>query len=96
MHRTLSSACSLLICILALFAGFNVERVASSALTTTISAHDRSCFYAWVDKVGEKVGFYFAVGPASCIITLSYIRLTAVRIPTGSIRRFIRRGLGGH
>lgn len=31
-------------------------------MTTTISAHDRSCFYAWVDKVGEKVGFYFAVG----------------------------------
>lgn len=33
----------------------------ASALTTTISAHERSCFYAWVDKEGEKVGFYFAV-----------------------------------
>jgi len=36
-------------------------QVAASALTTTISAHERSCFYAWVDKAGEKVGFYFAV-----------------------------------
>lgn len=39
----------------------------ASALTTTISAHERSCFYAWVDKEGEKVGFYFAVRPfAGC------------------------------
>ncbi|GAA5902164.1 hypothetical protein JCM6882_006718 [Rhodosporidiobolus microsporus] len=32
-----------------------------SALTTTIGANERTCFYALVDKVGEKVGFYFAV-----------------------------------
>lgn len=75
MHRTLSSACSLLICILALFAGFNVERVASSALTTTISAHDRSCFYAWVDEVGEKVGFYFAV---SCLLSFLCVLLQSM------------------
>ncbi|GAA5994716.1 emp24/gp25L/p24 family protein [Rhodotorula paludigena] len=36
-------------------------RVAASALTTTINANERTCFYAAVDKVGEKVGFYFAV-----------------------------------
>lgn len=42
----------------ALLAPANVR---GSALTTTISAHERSCFYAWVDKAGEKVGFYFAV-----------------------------------
>ncbi|KAH8920340.1 hypothetical protein BT69DRAFT_1336552 [Atractiella rhizophila] len=35
--------------------------VDASALTTTIPAHERTCFYAWVDKPGEKVGFYFAV-----------------------------------
>ncbi|BGP12910.1 hypothetical protein JCM10213_004329 [Rhodosporidiobolus nylandii] len=36
-------------------------RAAGSALTTTINANERSCFYAAVDKAGEKVGFYFAV-----------------------------------
>lgn len=30
-------------------------QVSASALTTTIPAHDRSCFYAAVDKPGEKV-----------------------------------------
>lgn len=30
-------------------------RVAGSALTTTINANERTCFYAAVDKVGEKV-----------------------------------------
>ncbi|EIM22857.1 hypothetical protein E3Q22_01747 [Wallemia mellicola] len=35
--------------------------VLSSALTTTIEAAERSCFYANVDKKGEKIGFYFAV-----------------------------------
>ncbi|TIA85155.1 hypothetical protein E3P99_04060 [Wallemia hederae] len=35
--------------------------VYSSALTTTIEAAERSCFYANVDKRGEKIGFYFAV-----------------------------------
>ncbi|UZJ53206.1 hypothetical protein CBS101457_002526 [Exobasidium rhododendri] len=32
-----------------------------AALTTQLRAQERSCFYAWVDKAGEKVGFYFAV-----------------------------------
>lgn len=38
-----------------------VNLVSSSALTTTIQANERTCFYAQVDKSGEKVGFYFAV-----------------------------------
>ncbi|CAK5278775.1 unnamed protein product [Mycena citricolor] len=33
----------------------------ASALTTAIAANERLCFYADVDKVGEKIGFYFAV-----------------------------------
>ncbi|KAG7096731.1 hypothetical protein E1B28_004144 [Marasmius oreades] len=32
-----------------------------SSLTTAISANERLCFYAEVDKAGEKIGFYFAV-----------------------------------
>ncbi|SJX64840.1 related to ERP2-p24 protein involved in membrane trafficking [Sporisorium reilianum f. sp. reilianum] len=35
--------------------------VHSAALTTLVEPHERSCFYAWVDAAGEKVGFYFAV-----------------------------------
>jgi len=33
----------------------------ASALTTAIGANERLCFYADVDKAGEKIGFYFAV-----------------------------------
>ncbi|KAE9390330.1 hypothetical protein BT96DRAFT_1024625 [Gymnopus androsaceus JB14] len=32
-----------------------------SALTTAIAANERLCFFADVDKAGEKIGFYFAV-----------------------------------
>ncbi|THU98533.1 hypothetical protein K435DRAFT_777416 [Dendrothele bispora CBS 962.96] len=35
--------------------------VRGSALTTAIAANERLCFYADVDKAGEKIGFYFAV-----------------------------------
>lgn len=35
--------------------------IEGAALTTSVDPHSRSCFYAWVDKSGEKVGFYFAV-----------------------------------
>ncbi|KZT01670.1 uncharacterized protein LAESUDRAFT_686321 [Laetiporus sulphureus 93-53] len=31
------------------------------ALTTAIGANERLCFYADVDKAGEKIGFYYAV-----------------------------------
>ncbi|GAA6035124.1 hypothetical protein JCM8097_006375 [Rhodosporidiobolus ruineniae] len=49
----------LLACLVALVA--LAPRALASALTTTINANERTCFYANVDKVGEKVGFYFAV-----------------------------------
>jgi hypothetical protein len=35
--------------------------VDATALTYKIDANEKGCFYAWVDKVGEKVAFYFAV-----------------------------------
>ncbi|SPC67755.1 related to ERP2 - p24 protein involved in membrane trafficking [Ustilago sp. UG-2017b] len=37
------------------------SQVSAAALTTLLEPHERSCFYAWVDAAGEKVGFYFAV-----------------------------------
>ncbi|KAF8907617.1 emp24/gp25L/p24 family/GOLD-domain-containing protein [Gymnopilus junonius] len=35
--------------------------VRASALTTAIAPNERVCFYADVDKAGEKIGFYYAV-----------------------------------
>jgi hypothetical protein len=35
--------------------------VEATALSYKIDANERACFYAWVDKVGEKIAFYFAV-----------------------------------
>ncbi|KAI6012241.1 emp24/gp25L/p24 family/GOLD-domain-containing protein [Pisolithus marmoratus] len=36
-------------------------RARASALTTSVAPNERLCFYADVDKAGEKIGFYFAV-----------------------------------
>ncbi|THH10908.1 hypothetical protein EW146_g8230 [Bondarzewia mesenterica] len=47
---------ALLLALLALAA-----TVDASALTTALAANERLCFYADVDKAGEKIGFYFAV-----------------------------------
>ncbi|KIM64491.1 hypothetical protein SCLCIDRAFT_1213315 [Scleroderma citrinum Foug A] len=38
-----------------------VGRTKAAALTTSIAPNERLCFYADVDKAGEKIGFYFAV-----------------------------------
>ncbi|WVR08080.1 hypothetical protein IAU60_005126 [Kwoniella sp. DSM 27419] len=35
--------------------------VGATALTAMLAANERSCYYADVDGVGEKIGFYFAV-----------------------------------
>ncbi|CAG8763463.1 5507_t:CDS:2, partial [Racocetra fulgida] len=32
-----------------------------TSLTYNVAAHERACFYAWADKPGEKIAFYFAV-----------------------------------
>jgi len=37
--------------------------VEATALTYKIDANEKACFYAWVDNVGEKLAFYFAVDP---------------------------------
>ena len=34
----------------------SVQHVKASALTTIIAANERICFYADVDKAGEKIG----------------------------------------
>jgi hypothetical protein len=55
------SILSTLICCLLCFFALLAPSVQAAALTTQLKPQERSCFYAWVDKAGEKVGFYFAV-----------------------------------
>ncbi|EJD50525.1 hypothetical protein AURDEDRAFT_143415 [Auricularia subglabra TFB-10046 SS5] len=38
-----------------------IARCRASALTAPLPANARQCYYADVDKVGEKIGFYYAV-----------------------------------
>ncbi|KAI8333224.1 emp24/gp25L/p24 family/GOLD-domain-containing protein [Blakeslea trispora] len=36
-------------------------QVSATALTYSLLANEKACFYIWNDKPGKKVGFYFAV-----------------------------------
>jgi hypothetical protein len=56
--RSFVASLSTLLAVLVLLSGTGVE---ATALTYKIDANERACFYAWVDKVGEKIAFYFAV-----------------------------------
>jgi len=42
-----------------LFSLGQIRPAEGSALTTTIPASDRTCFYAWVDTQGEKASVYY-------------------------------------
>jgi hypothetical protein len=42
---------------------FVPQKVGATALTYKLEANEKACFYAWVDKVNEKIAFYFAVNP---------------------------------
>ncbi|KAI0781556.1 emp24/gp25L/p24 family/GOLD-domain-containing protein [Irpex lacteus] len=53
------SLCALTLSVIVFFKTLAV--VHATALTTAIAANERLCFYADVDKAGEKLGFYFAV-----------------------------------
>ncbi|CAD6925692.1 unnamed protein product, partial [Tilletia controversa] len=44
---------------------FSPDRASAAALTTIVQPQEKVCYHAWVDKEGEKVGFYFAVQSAS-------------------------------
>jgi hypothetical protein len=39
--------------------------VHATALTYSVAAHERACFYTWTDVPKKKLGFYFAVRIAS-------------------------------
>jgi hypothetical protein len=46
-----------------LYAVLFIPGVQATTLTYKIEANEKACFYTWVDKVGEKIAFYFAVVP---------------------------------
>ena len=76
-----------------------VAPVRATALTTAIAANERLCFYADVDKAGEKLGVrssslctYPADPPSSS--TLLYVTkqvpsCTLHSLPSGAIRRVL-------
>lgn len=48
--------------------------VYGSALTTAISPNERLCFYADVDKAGEKIGVRFTIPPSGAtLLTLGLV-----------------------
>jgi hypothetical protein len=64
MRTTLTSLVGIVLCVLL----WSPNVVKATALTYKIDANERGCFYAWVDKVGEKIAFYFAVLPSVYLI----------------------------
>lgn len=71
--------------------------VNASALTTQIGANERLCFFADVDKAGEKIGFYFAVPsflkPALeiCLLTLINLRFNPAALSTLTLKSKIQK-----
>ncbi|EFP81444.2 hypothetical protein PGT21_033038 [Puccinia graminis f. sp. tritici] len=61
MARTHSISTYVSCVLLVLISSLGRPAVEASALTTTVAPGEKLCFYAWVDKPKEKVGFYFAV-----------------------------------
>lgn len=43
-----------------------------TTLTYSIKAGEESCFYVWVEEVGKKVSFYFAVSPPKTPMDVSF------------------------
>jgi len=49
----------------------SVGRSEAAALTTSIAPNERLCFYADVDKAGEKIGVWLATHILNCHKTLT-------------------------
>ncbi len=64
-------------------------RAGATALTSMLAANERSCYYADVDGVGEKVGEYIVADIQLDFITVNRLLLRC------SIRRIVRRRLCG-
>ena len=57
----MASAASIIIAAIAALCVFAPTTANAAALTPAVHSSETMCYYAWVDQVGEKVGFYFAV-----------------------------------
>lgn len=55
LRTTATTAWLLSVVLFVIMMSSGVEMCNGSALTTTIAANERTCFYAFVDKAGEKV-----------------------------------------
>nr|CAG8470486.1 493_t:CDS:2 [Entrophospora candida] len=59
-HFTSSSLLYFIMSIL-LYMNISPNFSEATSLTYAVAAHEKACFYAWIDKPGEKIAFYFAV-----------------------------------
>lgn len=50
-----------LVALVALLSVSTVPKVDATALTYNVAAHERACFYTYVDVPKKKLAFYFAV-----------------------------------
>ncbi|KAG0357712.1 hypothetical protein BG005_003199 [Podila minutissima] len=58
--RSFSATSAVLVALMAILT-FSSTKVDATALTYNVAAHERACFYTWVDAEKKKLAFYFAV-----------------------------------
>ncbi|KAG0331123.1 hypothetical protein BG000_011185 [Podila horticola] len=58
--RSFSATSAVLVALMAILT-FSSTKVDATALTYNVAAHERACFYTWVDSPKKKLAFYFAV-----------------------------------
>ncbi|KAG0029762.1 hypothetical protein BGZ82_007735 [Podila clonocystis] len=58
--RSFSATSAVLVALMAILS-FSSTKVDATALTYNVAAHERACFYTWVDAPKKKLAFYFAV-----------------------------------
>jgi len=70
---------------------FVPNAVNATALTYKIDANEKACFYTWIDKVGEKMAFYFAVSLMSPLHIDFRYKLAARSISTMKSKILIKK-----
>lgn len=62
--RSFSATSAVLVALMAILT-FSSTKVDATALTYNVAAHERACFYTWVDAPKKKLAFYFAVSKST-------------------------------
>ncbi|KAG0332940.1 hypothetical protein BG004_001033 [Podila humilis] len=59
--RSFPAASAVVLALVAFLSFSTTKLVDATALTYNVAAHERACFYTWVDTPKKKLAFYFAV-----------------------------------